>query len=155
MNKSCFYPLVLAGLWVGAAAADPALTIRGAWIPEAPPTARVQAAYMELVNEGALPVVVVGGRSPDFAEVEMHRTVQDAQGARMEPQKELRVEAGTTLRLAPAGLHLMLIEPKRRLVAGDKVDIELRLKDERSVVGSAEVRAAAPPVAEHDHRHGH
>jgi periplasmic copper chaperone A len=149
-DKPLLCAMVLTSLWIGSAGADPALTVRSAWIPEAPPAARVQAAYMELVNAGATPVVVIGSQSPDFAQVEMHRTVQSKDGARMEPQPELRVEPGATLLLGPGGLHLMLIEPKRRLVAGDQVDIELRLKDGGPAHATAEVRGAA-----HDHQHHH
>ena len=153
MNKPSLYATLLTSLWTGSAVADPALTVRGAWIAEAPPTAKVQAGYMELVNGGGSPVVVVGGKSPDFAQVEMHRTVQAQDGARMEPQAELRVEPGATLLLAPGGLHLMLIEPKRRLVAGDTAEIELRLQDGAAIRTAAEVRSRAAPAAGHEHHH--
>lgn len=153
MNKPSLYAVLLTSLWIGSASADPALTVRAAWIAEAPPTARVQAGYMELVNGGGSPVVVVGARSPDFAQVEMHRTVQSQDGARMEPQAELRVEPGATLLLAPGGLHLMLVEPKRRLVAGDKVEIELRLQDGAAIRTAAEVRSRVAPAVGHEHHH--
>ena len=73
----------------------------------------------------------------------------------MEPQAELRVEPGATLTLAPAGLHLMLIEPRRRLAAGGALDVELQLKDGAQARGSAEVRSTAPAAGTHDHRHHH
>jgi copper(I)-binding protein len=149
MNKPSLYATLLTILWTGSAVADPALTVRGAWIAEAPPTAKVQAGYMELVNGGGSPVVVVGGKSPDFAQVEMHRTVQAQDGARMEPQAELRVEPGATLLLAPGGLHLMLIEPKRRLGAGAAAECELRRQDRAPTRRGAAGRRPAPPAAEH------
>jgi hypothetical protein len=155
MTKNSLQTVVLTGLWIGSACADPALVVRDAWIPEAPPAAAVQAGYMELVNLGASPLVVVGGRSPDFAHVEIHRTVQSGGGARMEAQGALRIEPGATLTLAPGGLHLMLIEPTRRLVAGDTVDVELQLEEGDPARASAEVRAAVPVPASHDHRHHH
>ena len=153
MKKPSLYAVLLTSLWIGSAFADPALTVRGAWIAEAPPNARVQSGYMELVNGRGSPVVVVGAKSPDFAQVEMHRTVQAQDGARMEPQAELRVEPGATLLLAPGGLHLMLIEPKRRLVVGDKVEIELRLQDGAAIRTAAEVRSRVAPAAGHEHHH--
>jgi hypothetical protein len=85
----------------------------------------------------------------------MHRTVQTADGARMEPQATLRIQPGATLTLAPGGLHLMLIEPRRRLVAGEKVDVDLLLEDGGAARASAEVRRAAPTAAVHDHQHQH
>lgn len=153
MNTLSNSALLLACLWTGSACADSALTVRDAWIREAPPGARVQAAYMELVNTGTSPVVVVGGRSPDFAQVEMHRTVQSGDAARMEAQGELRVEPGATLTLAPGGLHLMLIEPRRRLLAGDRVEVDLLIENRGPTQVSAEVRGSAETAAAHDHHH--
>lgn len=153
MRMPALCSAVLAALWLGNAHADPALTIRGAWVPEAPPAARVQAAYMDLVNAGTSALVVVGARSADFARVEMHRTVQSQGMARMEAQPELRIEPGVTLSLVPGGLHLMLMEPKRRLVAGDRVDIELRLQDGTPISTAAEVRAPPPAGSAHEHHH--
>ncbi|MCU0970318.1 MAG: copper chaperone PCu(A)C [Gammaproteobacteria bacterium] len=154
MKGLSFGAALLAGFWLSGANAGPALTIRGAWIPEAPATASVQAAYMELVNDGSVPLVVVGAQSSDFGRVEMHRTIQAAGVARMEAQQRLPIDAGARLVLTPGGLHLMLIEPKRRLVAGDRVGIELRLEDGTPVSTTAEVRSDGPS-ADHDHRHAH
>lgn len=144
----------LAGLSVGGAFAATALQIRDAWIPEAPPAAQLHAAYMELVNEGGSAVVVVAARSPDFARVEIHRTVQTQGIARMAAQSELRVEPGAALVLAPGGTHLMLIEPKRRLVTGDRVAVELQLGDGSTAQAEARVRGpggAADSAAGHHH----
>jgi len=47
----------------------------------------------------------------------------------------------------------MLMEPKRRLVAGDRVDIELRLQDGTPISTTAEVRGSAPAGSAHEHHH--
>lgn len=153
MKRAVAWTTMALGLWMGGAFAEPGLTVRGAWIPEAPPAAKVQAAYMDLINEGPRPVVVVGAESPDFARIEMHRTVETQGVVRMAAQPRLRVEPGATLVLAPGGLHLMLIEPKRRLVAGDRVEIGLRVEDAASITLTAEVRRDAAPAAAHEHHH--
>ncbi len=146
------FPLALS-LVLGTARAAPALLVGDAWIPEAPPVARVQAGYMALSNEGASPVTIVGANSAEFDAVEMHRTVEIEGAMRMEAQPALRIEPGTTLKLAPGGLHLMLIGPKRPLVAGDRVTIELRLEGGAVVLATAEVRR--PEAASEDHTHHH
>lgn len=143
--------MLLASLGFGAAHAD-GLQVQGGWVPEAPPGARVQAAYMELVNTGAVTQVVVGADSPDFAQVEIHRTVEAGGVVRMEPQTTQPIEAGATLTLAPGGLHLMLIDPRRRLTAGDRVQIRLRLDGGVTVPATAEVRRGAAAGHEH-HQH--
>jgi copper(I)-binding protein len=47
----------------------------------------------------------------------------------------------------------MLMEPKRRLVAGDRVDIELRLQDGTPIGTAAEARAPAAAGSAHEHHH--
>ncbi len=136
---SLLFPLAMS-LLLGTAQAGPALTVRDAWIAEAPPVAKVQAGYMVLANEGGSPAVVVGASSAEFDVVEMHRMVEVEGTMRMEAQPALRVEPGATLALAPGGLHLMLIGPKRPLVAGDRVAIELRLESGELILATAEVR---------------
>ena len=130
------------------------LVVKDAWIPEAPPVARVMAAYLQLVNGGAQEVVIVGATSGDFGHIEMHRTVEKDGVARMEAQPELAVAPGGRVTLEPRGLHLMLMEPRRTLRAGDTVDIGLRLKDGGTVQAAAEVRATVPAAGGgHDHHH--
>ena len=154
-SLSLLATLALSLLLTTVQAAPPALLVRDAWIPEAPPVATVQAAYMALVNEGASPVTVVGATSAEFDAVEMHRTVEVDGTMRMEAQPSLRVEPGATLQLAPGGLHLMLIGPKRPLVAGDRVGIDLRLEGGAVVLATAEVRRAAEVGGEHARHHHH
>ena len=152
---SLLFPLAMS-LVVGAAQAAPVLTVRDAWIAEAPPVAKVQAGYMALVNEGASPAVVVGASSAEFDVVEMHRTVEVEGAMRMEAQPALRVEPGATLTLAPGGLHLMLIGPKRPLVTGERVAIELRLESGEVILATAEVRRREGGMgASHEHHDDH
>jgi copper(I)-binding protein len=57
---------------------------------------------------------------------------------------ELRVGAGESVALAPGGLHLMLMRPKRTLRAGDAAEVEFVLKDGSRQRVSFEVKADAP-----------
>jgi copper(I)-binding protein len=152
-SLSLLATLALSLLLATVQAAPPALLVRDAWIPEAPPVAKVQAGYMALVNEGANPVTVVGATSAEFDAVEMHRTVEVEGTMRMEAQPSLRVEPGATLQLAPGGLHLMLIGPKRPLVAGDRVGIDLRLEGGSVILATAEVRQAEAGGEQAHHHH--
>lgn len=131
------------------------LTVKDAWIPEAPPVARVVAAYMELVNAGTQEAVVVGATSPDFGHIEMHRTIERDGVARMVAEPELAVPAGGRVTLRPRGLHLMLMEPKRALRAGDTVEIDLVLRGGGTVKAVPAVRAGAPAAATGGHEHHH
>ena len=76
------------------AGADSGLQVSEPWVREAPPTSRVLAAYLTLVNTGDNTVTVTAISSPDFKNAEIHRTVIEAGVARMLPVKQLEVPAG-------------------------------------------------------------
>jgi copper(I)-binding protein len=116
---------VLAMLSSSVFAAAPGPSVRDAWVEEGPPTAKALAAYFTLKND-AVPRALIGGVSPDFAAVEVHRTEAVAGTFRMVAVKRLALKPGEEMQFAPGGLHLMLLKPERRLRAGDRVRITLR-----------------------------
>jgi copper(I)-binding protein len=74
---------------------------------------------------------------------------------RMRPVARIELPAGKSVRLAPGGLHVMLIDIKQPLKPGDKVPLTLTVQRAdltgRSVFTvQAEVRASAPDTA-HNH----
>lgn len=105
------------------------IAVHSPWIREAPPTARVLAGYMTLVNDSAAPRYIIGAMSKGFRRVEMHDMVMEGEMARMVRQNELVVPAHSKLELKPGGLHMMLINPVKRLKQGDAVMITLSFKN--------------------------
>jgi copper(I)-binding protein len=110
---------------VAAAAEEAGVSIRDAWVREAPPGATMMAGYMVLKNNTPRSQVLVAARSSGFGTVMIHRTVVKGGLTGMEhaPKIELLPNAG--LLFEPGGYHLMLLNPKRALHAGDRVDINL------------------------------
>jgi copper(I)-binding protein len=69
----------------------------------------------------------------------------------MRPVPYIRLPKGKTVKLAPGGLHIMLIDLKQPLKAGDKVPLTLKtLSDGKTDLHdvTAEVRS---PLASHRH----
>lgn len=95
-----------------------------AWVRPAPPGVKMLAGYVTLSNPGKKPILITGARSSAFASVEMHETVTEDGVAKMRPVEQLRIDAGESIRMAPGGLHLMLIEPKAALDADQPIIIE-------------------------------
>ncbi len=147
-------PFLLAATAGFTEAAAP-LEVREAWVAEAPPGARAQAAYMQLRNGGSAPLNVTAVTSPAFASVELHRTVHEGAVARMEKLPVLPLAPGESAVLAPGGLHLMLIEPRQRLTEGAMVPLELRLDSGAVVSVEALVRRTAVPADGHQGHHHH
>lgn len=101
------------------------LMVENAWIREAPPGATTLAGYLTLKNEKQHSVSMVGAMSRDFESIEVHYSVIKDDKATMVQQHRVRIPSYSTVKFEPNGLHLMLINPRRELVVGDKVKIAL------------------------------
>ena len=133
------------------AGADSGLQVSEPWVREAPPTSRVLAGYLTLVNTGDNTVTVTAISSPDFKNAEIHRTVIEEGVARMLPVKQLEVPAGGQFMLEPGGHHLMLFDPLRTLTAGETVTLIMHMNN------GNQLSATAPVIREtgEDHSHHH
>jgi copper(I)-binding protein len=89
-----------------------------------PPGARTAAVYLTVDNRGAQPDRLVGAKSPRGA-VEMHDMRQDGGVMRMREVREIVVPPRHAVRLAPGGLHLMMVDPAAPLRAGERVPLTL------------------------------
>jgi copper(I)-binding protein len=115
-----------------------------AWVRTAPPRAMMMAGYMTLRNDGAAPATLVSGESDVFGVVEMHRTLVVDNISRMRQVSEVTIPAHQSLRFEPQGMHLMLMQERRELKAGDKVNFRLHFADGSVLDVVAVVSAFAP-----------
>jgi len=100
------------------------------------------AGYCDLRNDGNQTVTLTGASSPAFAAVHLHLTEEKGGTSTMVMIKGIDIKAGTTLRIAPRGYHLMLMKRTRPLHVGDRVPVTLKFNDGRTVVATFEVREA-------------
>lgn len=141
--------VIAALLWcVGGAVSAADLTIERAWVRLAPPGAPAMAGFMA-VTGGSRDVVIEGASSPDFGRVEIHEMTMTDGVMQMRALPELDVPAGAMLTLAPGGEHLMLLDAKRELAAGDKVTITFELSRGKPLAVEFTVGRAAPAADEH------
>ena len=127
---------LLMSMVIDAAAAD-GLRADDPWVPAAPPTARMMAGYMTLLNDGREDVEIVDARADGFGRVEIHRSYREDGMMRMRRIEALDVPAGGAVTLARGGLHIMLMAPERVPAEGETVTIEL-LDADGNVVLSAD-----------------
>jgi copper(I)-binding protein len=119
--------------------------VDGAWIRAAPPGAAMMAGYMAVHNDGKMPLRLVSTQSDTFGMVELHRSLIVDGMDTMRRAGEQVIPAGGTLKIAPGGLHLMLMQPKRALHIGDSVHFQLNFGDGSAAEVDAKV-AASPPA---------
>jgi len=135
-----FVCLILALTLVAAASEDAGVSVRDAWVRETPPGMTMMAGYMALRNNTSRSQVLVAASSPGFATVMIHRTIVKDGMARMEHASQIELAPNASLIFAPGGYHLMLMNPKRTLRAGDRVDINLEFRGGLRLPVSFEVR---------------
>jgi copper(I)-binding protein len=143
--------VVMVAAWMmlaqpAAIAATPAVRAEKAWIRWLP--ANLPAAgYATLVNIGNQPEVLIGASSPDYGEVSIHQNVNRDGTVEMRPVERIVIDPHSSLRLAAAGYHMMLMQPNKALKPGDRATITLRFLS-GIVTAQFEVRPAdssAPP----------
>ena len=123
-----FVGVILALTFVPAASEETGVSVRDAWIREAPPGVGVMAGYMELRNNRSRPQVLVAASSSGFERATIHRTIIKDRIAGMVHAPQVELAANASLIFAPGGYHLMLMTPKRTLRAGDLVVINLEFR---------------------------
>jgi len=135
--------LFAAALALTAAAASAQVQVKDAW---ARPTLQGQTAtgaFMTLTApDGAK---LVGVSTPVAGHSEVHEMIMDGSVMKMRPIPALELPAGRSVELKPGGYHLMLMDLKRALKAGEKISLELRFetRDRKLVTLPLEVEVAA------------
>lgn len=151
--------LLLCAGWAGAAgAACGTLAVDNAWVPAAPPSVSVMAAYFKATNTGDGAIELTAVSSPQFERAHMHQTVVDDSGtASMQPVETIKLAPGETIVFEPGGYHVMLFQPKQTLAPGDSVTLALHCGNPQaslSVVADVRKRMSMEGgMSQHGHMH--
>jgi copper(I)-binding protein len=107
-------------------AAAQSVTVTNAWARATAPGQKTAGVYLELKSDSNAAVVAVG--SPLAATAELHSMTMQEGVMRMRPLPRIDLPAGQTVRLAPNGMHVMLVGLKRDLKPGNKLPIVLSIQ---------------------------
>jgi len=122
------------------AIADETIVVSDARVRAGPPTAKVLAAYMKIMNKSDESRKLTAVSSSWFNKVEMHKTEIHEGIMNMVLQKYLEIPAKGLLKLEPGGYHLMLMNLKSVPQEGEQVDMELHFDNGQTVHISVPVR---------------
>ena len=108
--KNTFASLILLFILVSNAASSTpnTLSIKDAWIAEAPPVSKVMVAYMTIENDGAQDTTIVKAESDLYSSIEFHETQHQDGMARMIRHDDLLIPANDHVTLKRGGKHFML-----------------------------------------------
>jgi copper(I)-binding protein len=136
---------VLLATTVAAQAADVKagdLVISQAWSRATPSGAKVAGGYLTIANKGSAPDRLVGGSAPVAGKFELHEMKMEEGVMKMRPlDNGLEIAPGKSVKLAPGGYHLMLMDLKQPLKQGEKVAVTLQFEKAGTVQLSLEVEA--------------
>lgn len=123
------YLTLLALLTISLPSVADTLKISDAWIKNLPPVVPMRAGYMTIENQSVQTLKIVEVESEVFTQVDIHETVEKNGMMSMQPMSPLVIPAGSTIKLAPGGIHLMMMQPKESLKPGDQVNVTLSFDD--------------------------
>ena len=127
------------------------LVITQAWTRATPGGARTGGGYLTIENKGTAPDRLIGGSAEVAGKIEVHEMAMNNGVMTMRPlEKGLAIEPGKTVKLAPGGYHLMLMDLKSPLKQGDKLPVTLEFEKAGKVSVSLDVQGvgAQAPAAE-------
>ena len=105
------------------------LVITQAWSRATPGGAKIAGGYLTIENKGAAADRLMGGAMDVAARVEIHEmSMKDGVMTMRQLDKGLAIEPGKTVKFAPGGYHLMLMDLKSPLKQGDKVAVTLEFE---------------------------
>src|SRR5947207_6357691 len=117
------------------------LVITQAWSRATPGGAKTGGGYLIIENKGSTPDRLIGGSADVAAKVEMHEMSMKNGVMTMRPlDKGLTIEPGKTVKLAPGGYHLMMMDLKQPFKPGDKVPVTLEFEKAGKVNLSLDVQ---------------
>jgi copper(I)-binding protein len=143
---------------VMAAAAAPShdIEVKQAWARATPPGAPVGAAYAVIENKGHSTERLLAVESDACRVVEIHTTTHVDGKMQMRPVEYVDIPAGGRVALEPGGLHLMLVDLKLPLQAGEHLPLTFVLQNAGRVSSHAVIAPiGATHAPEHSAHEGH
>jgi copper(I)-binding protein len=117
------------------------LVITQAWSRATPGGAKVGGGYLTIQNKGSAADRLIGGTADVADKVQVHEMATTNGVMTMRPlDKGLSIEPGKTVKFAPGGYHLMLLDLKSPLKQGDKVPVTLEFEKAGKVKLTFEVQ---------------
>jgi copper(I)-binding protein len=134
----------------GAAAAN--VTVSDAWARATMPGQPVSAAYMQIKSD--TDAKLLGASSSVVPQVEVHEMKMEGDVMIMREVKALDLPKGKTVTLEPGGFHIMLMNLKQPIAAGEVIPLTLMIESggkKQAVEVKAVARARDGGAMQHSH----
>lgn len=115
------------------------VTVSTPWARATPGGATVAGAFLGIKAAAGADDKLVAARSTVAGSVELHDHINDGGVMKMRRVDGIAIKGGDTVTLKPGGLHLMLMDLKAPLMAGDKVEVTLVFEKAGEVAVTAQI----------------
>ena len=117
------------------------LVITQAWARATPGGAKVGGGFLTIENKGTVPDKLVGASADGAGKIEVHEMTTNNGVMKMRPvEGGLTIDPGKTIKLAPGGLHLMMMDLKSPLKQGDRMPVTLQFEKAGKVAVTLDVQ---------------
>ena len=141
--KKQFFALAMSIAFAASAAAQ--VTVREPWIRATVPAAQATGAFMELVSKQDARLVEV--RSPAAGIIEIHQMSMQGDRMMMSAVEGIDLPAGKSVALASGGYHIMMMDLKRQMKAGESVPMTLVFQGKGKKQETVEVQVPVKPLS--------
>ncbi|HUK07073.1 MAG TPA: copper chaperone PCu(A)C [Stellaceae bacterium] len=118
------------------------IEVNHVWARATPAGAKTAAVYMTLTNKGSAPDRLMSVSTSVADKADVHTTINDNGVMRMRPVTALDVKPGMPTVLKPGGYHIMLMDLKGPLVAGQSFALSLTFEKAGTINATATVEKA-------------
>jgi len=116
------------------------LVISQAWTRATPGGAKTGGGFLTIENKGTAPDKLIGASADAAGKVEVHEMAMTDGVMKMRPLEHgLAIEPGKSVKLAPGGYHLMIMDLKNPLKEGDKLPVTLQFEKAGKVAVTLDV----------------
>jgi copper(I)-binding protein len=119
------------------------ISVTDVWARATVPGQQVSGAYMHIQSDAD--ARLVGISSATIQRVEMHEMKMDGGMMKMREVKAIELPKGKTVSLEPGGYHVMLMDLKKPIAAGDLIPLTLVVESDGKKQ-TIEVKAEARPM---------
>jgi|SRR5580704_8807424 copper(I)-binding protein len=116
------------------------LVISQGWTRATPGGAKIGGGFLTIENKGAAADKLIGASADAAGKVEVHEMAVTDGVMKMRPlDNGLIIEPGKSVKLAPGGYHLMIMDLKNPLKEGDKLPVTLQFEKAGKVAVTLDV----------------
>lgn len=156
MNTTFSRSIALAAALLAAGAVSAQTTVKDAWVRGTVEPQKATGAFMQITStQGGK---LVAAQSPVAGVTEVHEMAMDGNVMKMRAIPSLDLPAGKAVELKPGGYHVMLMDLKQPVKAGDTVPLTLTIEGKDGKRETLELKvpvkaAGAAPAAKTEHKH--